>query len=108
MKKIILFSVLILSIGLTGIFSLDKETKKTKIENKNSGIVKLNESKENKENGIVKTEVKQEDKQLYSNSVPVINQDYTIDSKEKSFRELFFVSMKSFIILFVSVLYNLT
>lgn len=87
MKKIILFSVLILSIGLTGIFSLDKETKKTKIENKNSGIVKLNESKENKENGIVKTEVKQEDKQLYSNSVPVINQDYTIDSKEKSLKE---------------------
>lgn len=87
MKKIILFSVLILSIGLTGIFSLDKETKKTKIENKNSGIVKLNESKENKENGIVKTEVKQEDKQLYSNSVPAINQDYTINSKKKSLKE---------------------
>lgn len=87
MKKIIIFSVLILSIGLTGIFSLDTTTNKVKRENKNSGIVKLNESNESKENSIAKTEVKQEDKQLYSNSVPVINQDYTIDSKDNSSKE---------------------
>lgn len=105
MKKIIIFSVLILSIGLTGIFSLDTTTEKSKLESKNSGIEKIKENKGNtdvtkevikRKEKINQNESSREEKELYSNSIPVVNQEYTIDyndniqkvSEEKEIEEV--------------------